>query len=60
MKRQNSRKLLLIVSMLLFPISIYYLAPQLIISGARDGIMTGSFIIFLVLLISSVFLGRLF
>ena len=60
MKRQKVRKLLLIVSMLLFPITIYYLSPQLIILGALDGIMTGSFIVFIALLVSSVFLGRLF
>lgn len=60
MKRQNVRKLVLISSMLLFPITIYYFSPQLIISGALDGIIIGSFIVFLAMLISSVFLGRLF
>jgi polyferredoxin len=60
MKRQNVRKLVLISSMLLFPITIYYFSPQLIILGALDGIMTGSFIVFLAMLISSIFLGRLF
>lgn len=60
MKRQNVRKLVLISSMLLFPITIYYFSPQLIILGGLDGIMTGSFIVFLAMLISSVFLGRLF
>jgi ferredoxin-type protein NapH len=60
MNRQNSRKLIVIVSMFLFPITIYYLSPQLIIIGALDGIMTGSFIVFFVLLVSSVFFGRIF
>ena len=60
MKRQNSRKLLLIIAMLLFPITIYYLSPYLIIHGAIEGIITGSFIVFLAMLIGSVFLGRLF
>ncbi|MEK6264248.1 MAG: 4Fe-4S binding protein [Clostridium sp.] len=60
MKRQNSRKLILIISMLLFPITIYYLSPYLIIHGAIQGIITGSFIVFLAMLIGSVFLGRLF
>jgi polyferredoxin len=46
--------------MLLFPITIYYFSPELIITGAADGIITGSFIVFLALLIGSVFLGRLF
>jgi ferredoxin-type protein NapH len=60
MKRQSIRKLILIVSMFLFPITIYYLSPQLIMIGALDGIMTGSFIVFLTLLICSIFLGRIF
>ncbi|AGF55374.1 polyferredoxin [Clostridium saccharoperbutylacetonicum] len=58
MKRQNVRKLFLISSMLLFPITIYYFSPYLIIQGALEGVINGSFIIFLLMLISSVFLGR--
>jgi polyferredoxin len=60
MKRQNIRKLLIISSMLLFPITIYYLSPYLIIQGALEGIINGSFIVFAAMLIASVFLGRLF
>jgi polyferredoxin len=58
MKRQNVRKLFLISSMLLFPITIYYFSPYLIIQGALEGVINGSFIVFLLMLISSVFLGR--
>lgn len=46
MKRQNIRKLLLIISLLLFPITIWYMSPYLIIQGAMEGIITGSFIVF--------------
>lgn len=60
MKRQNFRKLILISSMLLFPITIYYISPQLIILGAMDGIVNGSFIVFFTLFIGSIFFGRLF
>ena len=60
MKRQNFRKLILICAMLLFPVTIYYLSPYVIIQGALEGVITGSFIVFLTMLISSVFLGRLF
>ena len=60
MKRQNFRKLLLIIAVLLFPIIIYYFSPQLIIIGAMDGVVTGSFIVFLTMLVGSIFLGRLF
>lgn len=60
MKRQNLRKLFLIISMLLFPIIIYYLSPALIIIGAMKGVVTGSFIIFLIMLIGSILGGRSF
>ena len=60
MKRKNVRKLLLIISMLLFPITIWYFSPYLIIQGAMEGIITGSFIVFVCMLIGSVFFGRLF
>ncbi len=60
MKRQNVRKLILIVSMLLFPVTIWYMSPYLIIRGAMEGIVTGSFIVFGFMLLGSVFFGRLF
>lgn len=60
MKRQNTRKLFLISAMLVFPITIYYFSPYVIIQGALDGIITGSFIVFLLMLLTSAFLGRLF
>ena len=60
MKRQNIRKLILILSLLLFPIIIWYMSPYLIMQGASEGIMTGSFIVFAAMLITSPFLGRLF
>lgn len=60
MKRQNIRKLILIISMLLFPITIWYMSPYLIIQGAIEGIISGSFIVFVCMLPGSVFLGRTF
>ena len=60
MKRQNVRKMILIISMLLFPITIWYVSPYLIIQGAMEGIVTGSFVVFISLLILSIFFGRLF
>ena len=60
MKRQNLRKLLLIIAVLLFPVIIYYFSPQLIIIGAMDGVITGSFIVFFAMLLGSIFFGRLF
>lgn len=60
MKRQNIRKLIIISSLLLFPITIYYLSPYLIIQGAIEGVINGSFIIFCAMLIGSMFFGRIF
>ncbi len=60
MKRQNVRKLLLIISLMLFPITIWYMSPYLIIRGALEGIISGSFIVFVCMLVGSVFFGRIF
>lgn len=60
MKRQKLRKALIICSFLLFPITIYYLSPYVIIMGASEGIITGSFVVFGLLFLASLFLGRAF
>lgn len=60
MKRQQIRKLLLITSLLLFPITLYYFSPALIINAGLNGIINGSFIIFVLLFIMSIPFGRLF
>ena len=60
MSRQKIRKLVLIVSLLLFPITIWYMSPYLIIQGAVEGIVSGSFIVFVCTLLGSVFFGRIF
>ena len=60
MARQKTRSLGLIVSLLLFPVTIYYLSPVLIINAGLEGIINGSFIVFASLFFSGVFFGRLF
>lgn len=60
MKRQNIRKLLLIISLLLFPVTIWYMSPYLIIQGALEGIITGCAVVFICMLLGSIFLGRAF
>lgn len=60
MKRQKIRKLLLTVSLLLFPITLYYFSPALIINAALSGIINGSFIVFALMLLLSIPFGRLF
>lgn len=60
MKRQNIRKLMLIISLLLFPITVWYMSPYIIIRGAMEGIISGSAIVFLCMLVMSILLGRSF
>jgi polyferredoxin len=58
MKRQQIRKTMLLISFLLFPVTIWYFSPYLIIMGASQGVITGSFIVFTLLFATSLFLGR--
>ena len=58
-KRQKIRKAVIIISFFLFPITINYFSPYVIIKGASRGIINGSFIVFILLFLSSLFLGRL-
>ena len=58
-RRQRTRRALIIISFLLFPIIMNYLSPYVIIDGASQGIVTGSFIAFAGMFLSSLFLGRL-
>ena len=60
MKRQQVRILLLLISFLLFPVTIFYFSPYLIIVGALEGIVTGSFLLFSLLFAGSLLFGRLF
>ncbi len=57
---QTIRKALLIFSLLLFPVTLYYFSPALIINAAFDGIVNGSFIVFLLMFILSIPFGRFF
>ena len=58
--RQKIRKSLMWASFLMFPVTFYYLSPYLIIDGAAKGIITGSFILFVLLFTISLAAGRLF
>jgi len=57
--RQRLRKGLLFGSFLLFPITLYYMSPYIIVMGASEGIINGSLIIFGLMFLASLFLGRL-
>ncbi len=58
MKRQSIRKTVILVAFLLFPITLFYFSPVLIIEGAVLGIVSGSFVIFSLLFFLSLLLGR--
>jgi ferredoxin-type protein NapH len=58
MDRQKLRKALILISFLLFPLTVFYFSPILILVGASMGIITGSFIVFTALFIISLFFGR--
>ena len=58
MKRQKIRKTIIMISFLLFPITIWYFSPYLIIQAAMEHIINGSFIVFVTMLVLSMFLGR--
>jgi len=60
MTRQKNRKLLLIVSFLFFPVTLYYFSPVLIINAGLEGVINGSFIVFTAMIISGFFFGRVF
>jgi polyferredoxin len=58
-KRQRVRKALIILAFLSFPITMNFLSPYVIIDGAMNGIVNGSLVMFGLMFISSLFLGRL-
>ncbi len=57
--RQRIRKTLVIIAFLTFPVTMNFLSPYVIIDGAMNGIVNGSFIMFGLMFFSSLFLGRL-
>lgn len=60
MTRQKIRKMMVIITFLLLPIIIFYFSPYLIVLGAMEGIIVGSFVMFLLLFLTSLFFGRAF
>lgn len=56
--RQRIRKALVILAFLSFPITMNFLSPYVIIDGAMNGIVNGSLVMFGLMFVSSLFLGR--
>lgn len=60
MRRQKIRNLFLFTALLLFPVTLYYFSPALIINAGLNGVINGSFIVFILLFFLSIPFGRLF
>ena len=58
MKRQKIRQGIILFSFFLFPAIYYYLSPVLILQASYMGIINGSWIVFILLFITSMTLGR--
>ncbi|RDU24926.1 4Fe-4S binding protein [Anaerosacchariphilus polymeriproducens] len=59
-KKIRLKKFIQYLALILFPVTINYFSPYLIMVGATKGIVNGSMILFGSLLISSILFGRLF
>ncbi len=57
--RQRIRRALLLVSFLLFPVTLYYFSPILIMQSASEEVVNASFLVFAAMFVSSLFVGRL-
>lgn len=60
MKRQETRRTLLLISALLFPITLNYFSPYLVIQGGFEGVLSGSALLFAGMFLTSIFFGRAF
>ena len=56
--RQITRRSLIFAMFLLFPVLLNYMSPYLIIDGAFQGILSGSAVLFSLLFVSSLLVGR--
>lgn len=59
-KRQRIRLLILLISFLLLPITIFYFSPALIVTGAFEGVVAGSMIMFALQFLFALIFGRAF
>lgn len=58
MKRQKIRRIIIITSLLLFPITLNFFSPYVSIDGAMIGIVSGSLLLFAFMFITAIFFGR--
>lgn len=58
--RQRLRRAIGLAALLLFPLTLNYFSPYLIVQGSFAGILSGSALLFIGLFLFSLFFGRLF
>lgn len=56
--RQKLRRIVIFISLMLFPLTLNYFSPYVSVDGAFQGILTGSAIMFLLLFITGIFFRR--
>lgn len=59
-RRQALRRALIIGSFILFPVTIFYFSPALIVMAAGAGIISGSAVVFFFQFVSALLVGRAF
>lgn len=57
--RQRYRRWILILTFVLIPVTIFYISPIVIMMGASEGIVTGSFLLYIILFVLALFAGRI-
>ncbi len=55
---QRTRKAIILVSLLMFPVTLNYFSPYVSFDGAMNGLVSGSLILFAMLFLSGLFFGR--
>jgi polyferredoxin len=58
--RQKVRRSLLLFSMVLFPVTMNFMSPFVILNASFEGVIAGSFLFFILLFVSSLLIGRAF
>ncbi len=57
--RQQIRRVLLVITFLLIPVTIFYISPIVVMMGAGEGIVAGGLLLYIALFLVSLVAGRL-
>ena len=57
--RQKYRRWILLLTFIAIPVTIFYISPIVIMMGASEGIVTGSFLLYVILFVLALFAGRI-